>query len=88
MNGLVRFAMLIVVLIVCATVIATHGFRGVAVLMVVGLAALAPRTRVWRTVEPPLVRLTGTRQRAAALVMVIVIACLAAFNVYEYVHAH
>ncbi|MGI8824417.1 MAG: hypothetical protein ACR2JC_02000 [Chloroflexota bacterium] len=80
-----RFGLLIVVLIACGAIVAAHGIRGVGFLLVLGLAAGLPRTRAWRMIEGPLVRLTGSRQRAAAVLMVVVVAVLAGVNLYAYV---
>ncbi|GAC1324081.1 MAG: hypothetical protein NVSMB22_12470 [Chloroflexota bacterium] len=85
MSALVRLGMVIVVVVACAAIIVTHGVRGIAFVVVLMLAATLPRTRVWGTVERVLVRATGSRKRAAALVLVTIIGVLAAVNVYEYV---
>lgn len=85
MTVLVRFALLLAVLLACAAIIGTHGVRGIAVVTVVALLASLSRTRAWHTAERLLVRVTGSRQRAVALIFALVIGILAAVNVYEYV---
>lgn len=86
MAALVRYLLLIVVLIVCIWVVAAHGVRGVAFLVIFALLITVPRTRAWAFAERRLVRLTGSRRRAAALVMGTIIVILLVVNVYPYIH--
>jgi hypothetical protein len=73
-------------LIVGVALVATHGIRGVAILVVLLLLVSAPRTRAWGLVERALVRLTGSRKRAAILVMALVIVVVLAVDLYSLLH--
>ncbi len=73
-------------LIVGAALVATHGIRGVAILVVLLLLLSAPRTRAYSIAEQALVRLTGSRKRAAILVMVVVIVVVLAVDAYTLLH--
>jgi hypothetical protein len=73
----------------CLLLIAFHGFiRGISALTVVVLLTAAPKTRLWKTVEKPLVRLTGSRKGAAALALSVVIGVLVIVNLYSFTHGH
>ncbi|HEX6510619.1 MAG TPA: hypothetical protein VF221_23570 [Chloroflexota bacterium] len=64
---------------------ASHGIRGLAIVVVFLVLSSAPRTRVWQIIERRLVHLTGSRKRAAILVMSVVIVVVLAVDVYELV---
>lgn len=81
MSSAIRLVLLLVALTAAGIFIAFHGIRAIAILIVIALAITVPRTRVWRWVESGLVRLTGTRQRALLLVMVVVLLGALAFTV-------
>jgi hypothetical protein len=83
---LVRLLLVVLVLVVSVTLVITHGVRGIAILVALAVIATVPQTRVWRTGEFYLVRLTGSRQRALALVMFALIAIALTVNVYQLVH--
>ena len=85
MKPVLRSALLLVVLVVAALIVVAHGVRGAISLIVVVLALSLPRTAAWRAVERPLVRFTGSRQRAYVLTLALVLGLLAVINVYEYV---
>src|SRR5205823_13018609 len=70
---LIRFLLLLGALVVSTALVVAHGLRGVAALVVLLLLVSAPRTRAWSVSERALVRLTGSRKRAAILVMSVVI---------------
>jgi hypothetical protein len=76
---------LLAALAIGVALVATHGLRGLAVVAVLLLLVSAPRTRAWIIAEGFLVRLTGSRRRAAVLVMSTVIVILLAFEVYSLV---
>lgn len=86
MYALIRLLLLIVAVIVSVAIIAAHGARGIGFLVLIALAMTVPRSRVWRTGERWLVRATGSRRRAAAVVLAVLIGALVAINVYEFVH--
>jgi hypothetical protein len=73
-------------LVIGGALVAAHGVRGVAVLILLLMLASAPRTRTWSATERTLVRLTGSRRRAAVLVMSTVIVVVLAVDVYSLVH--
>jgi uncharacterized membrane protein len=83
---LIRFFLLLAALIVGVGLVAVHGLRGLVVVAILLLVASAPRTRAWNVAERFLVRLTGSRRRAAVLVMSTVIIILLAFEVYSLLH--
>jgi hypothetical protein len=86
MPALVRFGLLLLVLSVCVAVIAIHGARGIAFVVVLMAIFTVPQTRAWTIAERGLVRLTGSRRRAAALVLAVTVGSLIAINIYELVH--
>lgn len=86
MSVVIRLVLLVLALIVCGWIIAAHGVRGVVLLVIIGLLVSVPQTRGWKYAERWLVKLTGSRQRAAALVLGIVILILAAVNLLPLVH--
>ena len=67
--------------------IAAHGLRGIAVLVVLMLAVSVPRTRAWYIAEGALVRLTGSRKRAAILVLSTIIVAFLAIDAYSLFHS-
>ena len=79
--------MLLGALVIGGALVVAHGIRGVAVLVVLLLVVSAPRTRAWTVAERALVRLTGSRKRAAILVMSTVIVVILAVDVYSLVHS-
>ncbi len=86
MPGLVRFGLLAIAAIAAAVVIAVHGIRGLAIVVFLVLLASLPRSRPYQIAEYWLVRITGSRRRAAVVVMSVLIAALVAFNVYTLTH--
>jgi hypothetical protein len=82
---LVRLVLPVLVFVAAAALVITHGIRGLGILIAVAVIATVTQTRVWRTSEYFLVRLTGSRQRALALVMILVIAVVLVVNVYQFV---
>jgi Flp pilus assembly protein TadB len=84
MIALTRFVLLLGALGLAAIIIAAHGARGVGLLIAVALVASVPQTRVWRGTERMLVRLTGSRRRAAAVALGLVIVTLVTINLYEF----
>lgn len=81
MSSAIRLILLLVALTAAAIFIAFHGIRAIGILIVIALAITVPKTRVWRWIESGLVWLTGSRQRALLLVMVVVLAGALAFTV-------
>lgn len=87
MASLIRLLLLLGALLVFTALIAVHGFvRAVVLLVAVVLATSVPRTRAWKGSEYALVQLTGSRRRAAVLVMVLVIGTLTIVNLYQLAH--
>ena len=86
MNALIRLALLTAALVIGVWIIAEHGLRGI--LLVTGLVVVysLTRTRAWRTGEGWMVRLTGSRTRAAAVVLGAIIALTVVVNVVSYLH--
>jgi hypothetical protein len=82
---LLRFALLLGVLAISIALVAAHGVRGIAILVGVFLILTLPRSRAWQAVERPLVRLTGSRKRAAVVVTLVVLGTAAAINIYQFV---
>jgi hypothetical protein len=80
---LIRGSLLFGVLVLCTILIAAHGLRGIAIVVAVAVLASAVRTQAFRATEQALVRLTGSRQRAAMLVMGLVIVVIVAVSVIE-----
>ncbi len=80
---LIRGLLLVGVLVLCTALIAAHGLRGIAVVVGVAVLASTVQTRAFRTTERALVRLTGSRQRAAMAVMGLVIVVVVAVTVIE-----
>lgn len=85
MHTVGRVALMAVVLGGCAALIVAHGFRGVILIVAIAALATLPRTRIWRIVERALVRLTGSRRGALAVVVLVLVCSAAAVNIYEYV---
>jgi hypothetical protein len=83
-QSLLRLALLLAVLLISGILIATHGVRGIAIVVGVYLLLTLPRSRAWQAVERPLVRLTGSRRRAAVLVTLVVLGAAAVINFYQY----
>lgn len=86
MPGLIRFGVLAVAAIAAAAIIAVHGIRGLAIVVFLILLASLPRSRPYQIAEYWLVRITGSRRRAAVVFMSVLIAVLVAFNVYTLTH--
>jgi phosphatidylglycerophosphate synthase len=87
MSELIRLALLLGVLALFIVLVAAHGvIRAFVIVMAVALILTAPRTQAWQVGERWLVRLTGSRRRAAVLVMVLVIGVMAAVNLYNLTH--
>lgn len=83
---LIRFALLLLALVMATFVIVTHGVRGILVVIAVALVVSVPRTRGWKWGEAALVRITGSRRRAAFLAMVLVIGAMTLLAVLQFVH--
>ncbi len=87
MLALIRLLLPIAALVLFALLVATHGIvRSVFIAVAVTLLITVPRTRAWKTGERWLVRLTGSRRRAAAVAMFMVIGTVAAVNIYHLTH--
>jgi hypothetical protein len=86
MPGLIRFALLAVAALAAVAVIAVHGIRGLAIVIFLVMVASLPRSRVYAIAEYWLVRITGSRRRAAVAFMTFIIVVLVAFNVYSLTH--
>jgi hypothetical protein len=80
---LIRVLLLLGAVLVGVSLVATHGVRGVAVLVVLLLLMSARRSRPWIMVERALVQLTGSRKRAAILAMTVVIVVVLAVDVHS-----
>lgn len=87
MTGLLRSALVSLALLVLTILLLLHGTRGVLVLMAIVVATTLPRTRLFQAAERALVRLTGSRRRAAALAAITVIAALAVINIVQLMHS-
>jgi hypothetical protein len=85
-QALLRFALLVGFVVLAVVLIVAHGVRGIAVLVAILLVLVIPRSRSFGAIEDRLVRLTGSRRRAAALIGFIIIGSVAAFNVYQVLH--
>jgi hypothetical protein len=79
-----RLALLVAVLFISGVLIAAHGVRGIAIVIGVFLLITLPQSRAWQRIERPLVRLTGSRRRAAVLVTLVAIGAAAVINFYQY----
>jgi hypothetical protein len=82
----IRFLLLLAALGLGVSLVAAHGVRGLLIAVVLLVAVSAPRTRTWRTVEYYLVRLTGSRRRAAVLALSVVLVLMVSVDIYEFVH--
>lgn len=80
---MIRGLLLLGVLVLCTVLIAAHGLRGIAIVVAVAVLAYAVQSPAFRAAERALVRLTGSRQRAAMLVMGLVIAVMVAVTLVE-----
>ncbi|PZS07834.1 MAG: hypothetical protein DLM70_03170 [Chloroflexi bacterium] len=78
---MIRLVLLLAGLALAGWFIALHGVRGVVIVLVVGLMVTLPQTRAWRWVEGQLVRLTGSRKYAYALVLAVFIVIAAVFAI-------
>lgn len=78
--------MLLGATVVGAALVVAHGARGVAALAVLILVVSVPRTRAWSMAEGALVRLTGSRKRAAILVLSTIIVAVLAVDAYSLLH--
>lgn len=78
---LVRSLLLLAALAIAAVLIAVHGVRAIGFLVGLALVLTIPKTRIWTVTERWLVRLTGSRRRAAVLAMLLVIGAVAAANI-------
>ena len=83
---MVRFLLLLGAIIAGVFLLAAHGVRGLFALVALVLLVTVPGTRVWQVVEHRLVGLTGSRMRAAALVLFVVVVGMAAFQIYQLSH--
>ena len=85
MSSLLRFILLLAALAVCVGLVITHGFRGFVVIAFIAVIATVPRTRGYRFLERHLVRLTGSRARAAMLIGVVTLTAMIALNIVQFV---
>ena len=85
MQALFRLGVLVLILAVSVILVAAHGLRGFFIVIALILAWALPQTRVWQRIERTLVRLTGSRRRAAALIMGLIIGTLLVVNLYQLV---
>jgi len=83
MHALVRPLLALGILLIGLLLVVSHGTRGFLVLIGAGLAATLPGTSGWQRCERWLIRLTGSRRRAAALIMLMLIGAVTAINVYQ-----
>jgi len=81
-RAMFRFLLLLAILAVSVLLIAAHGVRGLAIALVLIIAVGAMQSRAWQTIERPLVRLTGSRMSAAALILGVIIVVSVAIDVY------
>jgi hypothetical protein len=79
--SIVRIVLPIIVVGACVAIIILHGVRGIALLVVLAAVSSVPQTRVWRTGERIMVRLTGSRRAALVVVCVALIGTLIVVNV-------
>ena len=87
MYGLIRSLLLFAIVVVVVVLVAVHGFiRGLVVLVALAVVTTVPRTQAWRVSEQWLVRVTGSRRRAALVVLLVVIGALAVVNFYNITH--
>ncbi|HLJ66920.1 MAG TPA: hypothetical protein VKX16_06135 [Chloroflexota bacterium] len=86
MQVLTRFALLIAVLVLGVWLIASHGVRGIAIVVAGLLLWTITRSRAWRAGEGWLIRLTGSRQRALAVLLGTIVALTVAVDVVDYLH--
>lgn len=86
MPGLIRFGLLAVAAVAAAAVIAAHGVRGLGIVVFLVMLATLPRSRPYQIAEYWLVRITGSRRRAAVAIMSFLILVLVAFNAYTLTH--
>lgn len=77
---------MIAALVIGAWIIAEHGIRGIAVVTALVVVYSLTRTRAWRSGESWMVRLTGSRKRAAAVVLGAIIALTVAVNLVTFIH--
>jgi hypothetical protein len=85
MAALFRLAVLLLILVVSIFLVAAHGLRGFFIVIALLLAWALPQTRAWQVIDHALVRLTGSRRRAAALIMGVIIGTLLVVNLYQLV---
>jgi hypothetical protein len=81
-STLLRFGLLVAALAIAVALIAAHGVRGLAIVVAIGLIVTLPQTKAWQRVEGVLVRITGSRKRAAGLALFVVIAVAGGIQVY------
>ncbi|HZU11871.1 MAG TPA: hypothetical protein VFB58_03455 [Chloroflexota bacterium] len=82
---MLRFLLLIVVIAAALGLALAHGVRGITIVLAVAVLAAAIRAPLFQRVAGALVRLTGSRRRAAALVMAVLIGALLAVTLYNLV---
>lgn len=80
---LIRGLLLVGVLVLCTVLIAAHGIRGIAIVVTIAILASTVQTPAFRAAERALIRLTGSRQRAAMLVMGLAVAVIVAVSVIQ-----
>ncbi len=80
---LMRGLLLLGVILLCLWLVAAHGFRGIVIVSGVVVLVSVVQTRVFRALGGALVRFTGSRRRAVALVMGVVLAAMVAVSVIE-----
>jgi hypothetical protein len=85
MAALFRLVVLCLILIVSVFLVAAHGLRGFFIVMALILAWALPQTRIWQRIDRVLVRVTGSRRRAAALIMGVTIGTVLVVNLYQLV---
>ena len=86
-GGLIRTVLLCAMVAACILLIATHGFvRALILFMALIVVTVLPKTRAWQIGEKWLVRMTGSRRRAALVALLTLIAVLAVINIYNIAH--
>ena len=83
MRAFIRPLLSLGILLIGLWLVVSHGTRGFLLLIALALVATLPGTSGWQRGERWLIRLTGSRSRAAALAMLMLIGAVTAINVYQ-----
>jgi hypothetical protein len=82
-SGLIRTGLLLAALTVCVWLIAAHGLRGLAVVAALAVLTALPQNRGFRLADRWLIRVTGSRRRALALLMAIAVTAIVGVGLLE-----